>query len=102
MRRCTVSIFGTERGTVRGVVRAAAGAYDRESCCMDSIVRTCEAEAGAVGAQWKQFLRCLPLRLGRCCVLAAMRMRIAMITIAHSCPLTREKSDEGRTTRSTS
>ena len=74
MRRCTVSIFGTERGTVRGVVRAAAGAYDRESCCMDSIVRTCDAEVGAVGAQWKQFLRCLPLRLGRCCVHVAMRV----------------------------
>ena len=96
----TVSIFGTERGTVRGVVRAAAGAYDRESCCMDSIVRTCEAEAGAVGAQWKQFLRCLPLRLGRCCVLAAMRVHGRLLTIAHSCPCSPE-SDEGNT-RSTS
>ena len=96
MRR-TVSIFGTERGTVRGVVRAAAGAYDRESCCMDSIVRTCEAEAGAVGAQWKQFLRCLPLRLGRCCVLAAMRVHGRLLTIAHSCPCSPEKSDERST-----
>ena len=45
----TVSILVTERGTVRGAARAAAGAYDRESCWMDSIVRTCEAEAGGVG-----------------------------------------------------
>ena len=99
MRRCTVSIFGTERGTVRGVVRAAAGAYDRESCCMDSIVRTCEAEAGAVGAQWKQFLRCLPLRLGRCCVLAAMRVHGRMLTMPKAALA--HLSDEGRT-RSTS
>ena len=82
---------------MRGVVRAAAGAYDRESCCMDSIVRTCEAEAGAVGAQWKQFLRCLPLRLGRCCVLAAMRVHGRLLTIAHSCPCSpveRRKKDK--------
>ena len=43
----TVSILVTERGTVRGAARAAAGAYDRESCWMDSIVRTCEAERRA-------------------------------------------------------
>ena len=49
VRPRTVSILVTERGTVRGAARAAAGAYDRESCWMDSIVRTCEAEAGGVG-----------------------------------------------------
>ena len=43
----TVSILVTERGTVRGAARAAAGAYDRESCWMDSIDRTCEAERRA-------------------------------------------------------
>ena len=41
VRPRTVSILVMERGTVRGAARAAAGAYDRESCWMDSIVRTC-------------------------------------------------------------
>ena len=35
---------------MRGVARAAAGAYDRESCWMDSIVRTCHTKA--VAAAW--------------------------------------------------